>query len=308
MSANKTLIAHLACFGAYFIFGLNIVFCKDIANSGVMTPFELFALRSLVAAGLFWCATALSKREHVPWGDVLRMALAAVLGIAITQLSFLKAISITRSIDLSIVGSLTPVMTMFVAAAVLKEPLSLRKVGGVLLSFAGITVLIFNSSTGGRGADSTSPLGVVLVMLNCLSFALYLGIFRPLITRYGVITLMKWMFSTAALLSVPFAAGRLTSLNWVDFPRPVLWQIGFLIVFATFVAYFLIPIGQKHLRPTVVSMYSYIQPVIAVVISILVGIDHLTWPKVLAAALVFAGVWAVNTSRAAAQPNSNTGR
>lgn len=299
MSSTKPLLGHLACFCAYFIFGLNIVFCKDIANSGVVSPFELFALRSLVAAGLFWEASAFVPHERVDWPDLLRMAMASVLGIVVTQLSFLKAITITRSIDLSIVGSLTPVMTMFVAAAVLKEPLSFRKVGGVLLSFAGIIVLIFNSSSGGRGADSTTPLGLGLVLLNCLSFALYLGIFRPLISRYSAITLMKWMFSTAALLSVPFGAERLVALEWAHFPSPVLWQVGFLIVFATFVAYLLIPIGQKHLRPTVVSMYSYIQPVIAVIISILMDIDRLTWPKVLAAVLVFAGVWAVNSSRAA---------
>lgn len=301
MSATKPLLGHLACFCAYFIFGLNIVFCKDIANSGLVSPFELFALRSLVAAGLFWAASALGPHERVAWPDLLRMAMASVLGIVVTQLSFLKAITITRSIDLSIVGSLTPVMTMFVAAAVLKEPLSFRKVGGVLLSFAGIIVLIFNSTAGGRGADSTTPLGLLLVLLNCLSFALYLGIFRPLISRYSPITLMKWMFSTAALLSVPFGAAKLVALEWGSFPWPVLWQVGFLIVFATFVAYLLIPIGQKHLRPTVVSMYSYIQPVIAVIISILMGIDKLTWPKVLAAVLVFAGVWAVNSSRAAAR-------
>ena len=301
MPANKTLIGHLACFGAYFIFGLNIVFCKDIANSGLISPLELFALRSLVAAGLFWLVSALAPRQHVPWPDLLRMAAASSLGIVVTQLSFLKAITITRSIDLSIVGSSTPIMTMFVAALVLKEPLSLKKVGGVLLSLSGVIILILNTTGSTNGVDSTSPLGIGLVLLNCLSFALYLGVFRPLIARYSAITLMKWMFTTAAILSVPFAAYDLSKISWNAFPTSVLWQIGFLIAMATFVAYLLIPIGQKHLRPTVVSMYSYIQPVIAVVISIAIGMDKLTWPKMMAAALVFTGVWLVNRSRAAVQ-------
>lgn len=76
-----------------------------------------------------------------------------------------------------------------------------------------------------------------------------------------------------------------------------MWELGFLIVFATFISYFLIPIGQKIIRPTLVSMYSYIQPIIATIISIIIGMDILTWQKILAAAMVFAGVFIVSRSR-----------
>ena len=88
----------------------------------------------------------------------------------------------------------------------------------------------------------------------------------------------------------------------------ILWQVAFVVVFATFVAYFLIPVGQKRLRPTLVSMYNYVQPIIATLISIYIGLDHLTWKKLVAMVLVFTGVWIVNQSRAAApQANKLTG-
>ena len=70
-----------------------------------------------------------------------------------------------------------------------------------------------------------------------------------------------------------------------------------MIVCATFVTYFLIPIGQKLLRPTLVSMYTYVQPIVAIVVSIYVGMDTLTLPKVLAAVTVFAGVIIVSRSK-----------
>ena len=75
-------------------------------------------------------------------------------------------------------------------------------------------------------------------------------------------------------------------------------QLGYIILFATFIAYFLLPIGQKQLRPTVVSLYTYVQPLIGMVTAIILGMDRLTWQKIVAAILVFTGVILVNKSRA----------
>ena len=77
------------------------------------------------------------------------------------------------------------------------------------------------------------------------------------------------------------------------------WEIGYLIVFATFIAYYLIPYGQKLIRPTLVSMYNYLSPIIATVVSIWTGLDHLTWQKVAAATAIVGGVILVSRSRAA---------
>ncbi len=138
-----------------------------------------------------------------------------------------------------------------------------------------------------------------MLVLNSLSFALYLGAFRKLISRYSVVTFMKWTFLFALLLSLPFSARELVTTDFAALPHNVLWEIGFLVFFATFVAYFLIPFGQKRIRPTLVSMYTYLQPIIAAIVSIITGLDILTWQKLLATLLVFAGVYLVIRSRAA---------
>ena len=88
------------------------------------------------------------------------------------------------------------------------------------------------------------------------------------------------------------------ALDYATVPAKVWWEVGYLIVFATFVAYFLIPIGQQRIRPTLVSMYGYLQPIIASAVGIAIGMDRLTWMKLLAAICVFAGVAVVNRSRA----------
>ena len=296
---KSTLTGHLACFGAYCIFGFNIVCCKNISNAHVLTPMDLFCLRATGATVLFWLLSLFMPKEKVPLKDLLQIFVASMLGLFLTQMSFLKAITMTTSIDLSIANTCTPIMTMFVAAIFLKEPITGKKIGGVLVSLAGVLILIFNSVGLGGGASETKPMGIVLAVLNGLTFALYLGIFRPLISKYNVVTFMKWMFLFSMLVALPFNARHFFQLPFGQMESKVLWQVAYVVFFATFVAYFLIPVGKKRLRPTLVSMYNYVQPIIATIISIIIGLDHLTWKKILAMVLVFSGVWIVNQSRAA---------
>lgn len=298
----KTLKGHLAAGAAYTIFGINIVFCKDIANCGLVSPLALFTLRAIGASALFWILSLFMKEEKVERGDLWKIALASFAGLLVPQMTFLVACTTVTAIDISILSTLSPIFTMFLAALVLKEPLTAKKASGVALSFGGVLMLIFNSVTGSNGVDHSSPWGIALMLLNSLSFAAYLSVFRPLIAKYNVVTFMKWMFLFALAMSLPFSVNDLIATPFECIPVNVVLEIGFLIVFATFVAYFLIPIAQKNIRPTLVSMYSYLQPIIAALIAIAIGMDSLTWQKILATLLVISGVLLVNRSKSAPTP------
>ena len=295
------LKGHLSIAATYTIFGLNLVFCKDIANSGTVSPYVLFTLRATGASVLFWLLSLILPKEKVDKGDFLKIVAASLFGLFIPQMTFLMAITMTSAIDTAIIGTLGPIFTMFFAFFFLGEPITGKKAGGVAISFAGILFLIFNSVHAG-GAAATSPWGVVLLLVNSLSFSLYLGVFRPLISKYSVVTLMKWTFLFSLIVSLPISAKGLFATDFTSIPANVRWEIGYLIFFATFVAYFLIPYGQKFIRPTLVSMYSYIQPIIAAIVSIRAGLDTLSWQKILASVLVVGGVILVSKSRAAAPP------
>ena len=346
------LIGHLASFLSYAIFGLNIVMCKDIANSDVLTPYALFFLRALGATVLFWLTSLFVRNrrqtknngacldcrgakeegvanrrqtknngacsdcrgakeegvanEHVTHRDMLLIIVASFLGLLMPQMTFLIAIRESSSIDTSLVSTLAPIFTMFFAAYFIKEPITWKKILGVIISFVGVVFIILNSLHFHQGGTSsqTSVTGFVLLFLNCFTFALYLGAFRPLIARYSVVIFMRWMFLFTMLMSCPFCIGdtitfissTLASAGSAQSPN-LYWEISYVIVFATFVAYFLIPIGQKYIRPTLVSMYSYVQPIIAVVFSICLGLDTLTWTKCIAVVMIFLGVTIVNRSR-----------
>ena len=300
---SRRAVGHIACFAAYAIFGVNIITCKDLTAGHVITPLGIFSLRALGAGSIFWLLSVIlpsARREKVALRDLPLILLASFLGFFITQMTFLMAIPQVTPMTCSIISSLSPVYTMFIAAVAIKEPVTLKKAAGVAVSFIGIILLIINS-VHWSGASESTPWGIVLLFANGLSFSLYLGIFKPLISRYSVITFMKWIFLFAALMSLPFSARELICLDWASIPRISYAELAFLIIFATFISYFLIPIGQKALRPTLVSMYSYVQPIIATLISICIGMDMLSWQKILSAILVFAGVIIVSRSKTRAE-------
>lgn len=294
---KNSILGHIACFTAYLIFGLNIIVCKDLTSSNTISPLALFTLRSLGAGTLFWLISLFMPKEAVERRDLPKIFVASVLGFFLAQITFLMAISQITPMDCSIVASLSPIYTMFIAAFAIKEPLSAKKIGGVILSLCGILYLILNSVTSTSTVVQTTPIGVLLIIANSLCFSLYLGIFKPLISKYSVVTFMKWIFLFSTLMSLPFSAKELITVDFAALPLSYIAELGFMIFCATFVTYFLIPIGQKRLRPTLVSMYSYVQPIIAIIVSICVGMDTLSWQKVVAAVTVFSGVIIVSHSQ-----------
>lgn len=296
---NSRWLGHLACFLAYSIFGFNIIVCKSLTSSTYLSPMGIFLLRSVGAGAIFWLLSLILPHESVARRDLPKIFVASLLGFFLTQLSFLAAIPLITPMESSIMSSLTPIYTMFVAAVAVREPITVKKAGGVLLSLCGVLYLILGMKTTG-GVQQSSPIGIALMVGNALFFAMYLGIFRPLIERYSVVTFMKWIFLFSTVMSAPFAFEEVIALDYSALPSRWLWELSYLIVLATFVAYYLIPLGQKLIRPTLVSMYSYAQPIIAISISIAVGMDRLTVGRVIATLVVFAGVVIVSRSRSAA--------
>lgn len=296
---NSKLLGHLACFIAYSIFGINIIVCKDLMGGHLISPMAIFCLRSIGAGLLFWLLSFFLHTEKIERKDYVKIFGASVLGFFLTQITFLIAIPDITPMDCSIVSAISPILTMFIAAFALKEPITMRKAGGVALSFFGIIFLILNSVSVSDSSRQTSIMGILLIIANCLSFSLYLGLFKPLIARYSVVTFMKWIFLFSTLFSLPFAGKEILTFDYSTLSATYVSELAYLIICATFVTYFLIPVGQKRIRPTLVSMYSYVQPIIATTISICLGMDTLGWQKVLAALMVFSGVMMVNFSRSA---------
>ena len=73
--------------------------------------------------------------------------------------------------------------------------------------------------------------------------------------------------------------------------------MAYVVCVGTFFGYILTMIGQRTLRPTVVSVYNYVQPIVSVAATLLMGIGILKPTHALAVVLVFSGVWLVTKSK-----------
>jgi drug/metabolite transporter (DMT)-like permease len=218
------------------------------------------------------------------------------------QMSFVVGLSTTSPVDASIVVTLTPVLTMIAAALFMKEPITVLKVAGVFIGCAGALLLVLtsaNSSTAER-----SWLGNLFCLSSCIAYALYLTLFKKLIQRNHPLTLMKWMFLFGSLMVLPICYKPLSQVPFADLPIQMWGKLAYIILGATFVTYLLIPIGQTRLRPTTLSMYNYMQPIITTLVAVFMGMDSFTGEKLLAAGLVFAGVYVVTQSKSRKQLDS----
>lgn len=200
-------------------------------------------------------------------------------------------------IDASIVTTTAPIATMIVAAIYLKEPVTGKKVIGIFLGSIGALTLILSSQGSTDGKGGSIP-GDLLCLLAQISFSFYLAIFKGLISRYNIFTLMKWMFTYAAICFIPFSYHEVSTIHFHEISTSTWACVAYVIVGGTFLAYILMMIGQKTLRPTVISMYNYVQPIVGTSVSILLGMGTFGIAKGIAVALVFTGVYIVTQSKA----------
>lgn len=279
------------------MWGLMSPVAKIVLTAGTVTPLLLTDLRIAGAAILFWITSLFTPNEKVPAADLLRMAGAACLGILFNQGCFIFGVGLSSPGEASIITTTMPMWVMLLAALILKEPITWKKAGGILLGATGAIMLV-SGNLGSQTAGNNPMLGDLLVLTAQLSYALYLTLYRNFIRRYSLITLMKWMFTFAALLSLFPSIPTITSASLGSI-APITWGgIAFVVVGGTYVAYICVMIGQKNLRPTIVGMYNYLQPIVATAIGIYMGFDHFTALKTIAVVLIFTGVYLVTISKA----------
>ncbi len=292
-------MAHLALLFANIGWGVIAPVSKMVLLSGVITSLALSGIRITGGALLFlifsWILPkSFETRQSIDRKDIWKLILCATLMISANQGLYIIGVGLTDPVDSAVMCSLTPVLTMLLAAIFLHFRMTWLKVGGVLMGLAGVLILVSGS------AESEIAVNPVLGNLLCLGAQLcaaiyYVG-FEDIIRKYSPYVLMKWMFFISVLTYVPFCMPDMLKVDYTALPWEIWAGLAFIITIPTFFGYLMIPIAQRSLRPTVVSAYSYLQPVFAALVAVMMEVGDFGWSKVAATALIFIGIYFVNKS------------
>lgn len=288
-------MAHLSLLLAEISWGLMAPLGKDAMTHGI-TGIDLVSFRVLGGAILFWITSFFFPREHVSRRDLLLFIGAGLFGLVFNQCCYTIGLSITSPINSSIVTTSMPIFAMILAAVILHEPITGKKAAGVLLGCTGAVTLVLTSAQSGN-AKVGNIYGDLLCMGAQLSFALYLALFSKLVRRYSVVTVNKWMFTYATIFILPFTFRHVAAIDYAAVPMSTWLETAFVVCIGTYAAYILMMIGQSTLRPTVVSIYNYVQPLVACTVSVLTGIGVFKPMQGVAVVFVCLGVWLVTKSK-----------
>lgn len=297
---NKKLIqGHLALLAANAIWGLYAPIGKAFMNSNTMSVWALSGIKIIGAAALLWIVSmflpdSMQARQTVERKDLLQLFFASLLVIAGNQVLILLGLSYADPVDATVICSMAPIFVLVLAFILYRQTIEMLKVVGIVLGFAGVMLYSFGGEVNAAAGVTHPIFGDMLCVGSQVCGALYLIMFGKVIGKYSAITLMKWMFLFSAIVIAPITATDIASVEWGSITYDAWMQLAFIVVFATGVAYLLLPIGQVSVKPTVVAMYNYLQPVVAAICALVVGLSDFTLESCVAAVLVLLGVYIVS--------------
>ena len=291
---SRIIKAHLALLAVNLIYGANYSIVKEIVPFHIQA-FALVVLRAASAALLFWLTGFFLPKEKILKKDFIRLVLLGVFGVAINQLLFIKGLELSTPINASIIMIFNPIIVIILEIIFLKEKAPFIRIIGIALGAMGASILLLFKAGFALGETHTLP-GDIMILINCISWAVFMVMVKPLMRKYRVITVTKWIFSFGLVYVLPFGWGQLHQFNAAHVSFPVWLCILYVLIASTYVAYFLNTFALTELSPSVVSTYIYLQPVVAAGISIALKQDRLDAVKCLSAILIISGIYMVSRS------------
>jgi drug/metabolite transporter (DMT)-like permease len=292
---NNRTPALFAALGANLIYGLNYVVAKTIMPD-FLQPRAIIVLRVVGGALFYWLLVCLLPgAEKVARKDLVRIAIASVFGITINQILFFEGLNLTSPINASIIMVNVPILVMLMSHLIIRERITTYKIIGLALGASGAAFLIMNN--GNFTLSGGTALGDLLILINASSYALYLVLIKPLMFRYKPVTIVKWVFFFGAIFVMPFSIHIAWKAEWSAIPWQIWLSILYVIIFTTIIAYFLNNFSLSRISPTANSAFIYLQPVFAAVVAIILLGDVLKMHNLIAAFLIFAGVYLVSIKK-----------
>lgn len=277
------------------IYAANFSIAKPVmaGDQPYVTPFAFIMMRVIAATTLLWITHFIFIRESVAFKDIQRMAICAIFGVAGNQLTFFYGLNMTTPINGALIMLTTPILVIILSVLFFGKKINLLKILGVMIGLAGAAMLCLNQS--GDMPNAPDPLmGNIFIGINATFYALYLLLVKPLMSKYSPITTLKWVFFFGMCYVTPFGFSEMVHTEWHRIPTDIYYSIFFVLFFVTYMAYLLNGAALSVVDASVSSSYIYLQPLLASIIAISLGMDVLTSTMILAGIMIFAGVFMVS--------------
>ncbi|MDO5017163.1 MAG: DMT family transporter [Porphyromonas sp.] len=302
---KERILGHIAILSANVLFGINLPSMKLVLDPTAGVAWQVAAAaRFLGPTILFWLVGLFLPGEPIAKGDHLKLFLAGLFAVGINQSFTAIGVSYTTPFNTSLVTTVGPILTLILSAIFLKEPITTKKSIGVAVGLAGVVWLLMMAITPEATAEELQHqnhfLGLLLNLGSSLTYSTYLTLFKPLVDKYTPVTLMKWLFLSSTIVFLPIYWSDIAATDFTRYDSRFYGSLFYIVVLGSFLPFLLIPVAQKKLRPTVISMYAYTQPFVTAVISIFLGLDRWNWWRVPAIFLIFLGVFIVTQSKSRA--------
>ena len=284
MNRLKPHLALLVC---------NVLWAMDYPFYNIVLPHYVHPMAmvsaSLVATALFSLVPLLwQKAEKVERADIRKLIGAALLIGVLRKVFIMYGLSMTSPIDGSIIDTITPLLVLLISVVLGIDKFTRLKIAGLVLGMAGAVGVVLLGASGGH--THSGLVGNLMIAGCALATSCYMVWFKKLIARYDVVTMLRWVYCLAALMVLPFGARELVHTDFAAMDTDILLATLFVVFVPTYVPNLLLNYSLKYVQPTVSSIYTYLQPVLAVVLSVAMGLDRLHLDTALCALVIFFGV------------------
>ena len=288
--APSRITAHLGLLTVALLYGGNYFLAK-VALAEI-SPMAAVAIRGFVGIIVFWTFHALVIKEKITdKKDFGLLVLCALFGVVINQQMFLLGLSKTTPINAGVLMITTPVFVFLIGFATRKEKITWYKLLGLLLAFLGAFFLV-QMNKGEKVSFSSETLqGDLSIIVNAISYAVYLVMVKSLIVKYNTFTIVKWLFIIGGGINVLIGLPALVQLEIATVSWEAWGGMAFLVIGATLIAYFANAWSMKRVQPSAVGVYIFVQPVFVTLVTLLLFAGEVTWQKGLTILGILAGVY-----------------
>jgi drug/metabolite transporter (DMT)-like permease len=286
---NK-LTAHLSVLALNLLYVFSYFIVKGVSPN-YLSASAFVLIRASGATVLFWMVALFFKGGKIERQDHPRLIFAALFGIVFNQLLFFNGLVLTSSVNTSILMTTTPILVLPISAWLLKEKMTPFKIIGVLVGFFGAMIIILQKEAVLTGSNPT--VGNILVFINAALFSFYLVYVKPIMIKYSLFEVLKWLFLYGTIVIIPFGINDLYDIDWGSF-TPKVWGAVFYVIFGiTFLTFLLNMYAIKELSPLAVSIYIFLQPLLTAIVSWFWINETISIVGGLASLLIFVGVYFV---------------